>query len=359
MTVYYSRVRDSQPDRLPGEKNGVKRLVHPLTWQHAGQSDEKLREFFMPALVDLGASIIIQNAQGQYLFITHLPEVWAYEPLDIPSDELIFGAEVAARLSALKNDMTEAGRKAQLEVMVGAEQFFEFRIQAVEFEGGGLHLVTTIVDRSEERHRERLLRALLREVSHRSKNLLAIIQSIALQTARYSGSLDLFLHKFRGRLYSLSQSQDLITDSSWRGAYFFELVQQQTEKYLPENRELVKVSGDNLLLSPNASLHLGLALHELIVNAVSHGSLLRSGLPIEVSCARKRVDGRDTVEMVWHEPLQGALKPVEDAAQLQAHFGSTVLERVVPASVNGKAQYVISHDRITYHLAFPLDNAGD
>ncbi|MFN7103278.1 MAG: sensor histidine kinase [Pseudorhizobium sp.] len=313
----------------------------------------------MPALVDLGASVIIQDAQRHYLFVANLPDVWAKEHVEVPSDEVIFGVEVASRLAALKADMTETGRKAQLEVMVGAEQFFEFRVQALEFAQGGVHLVTTIVDRSEERHRERLLRALLREVSHRSKNLLAIIQSIALQTARYSGSLDLFLHKFRGRLYSLSQSQDLITDSSWRGAYFFELVQQQTEKYLPENRELVKVSGDNLLLSPNASLHLGLALHELIVNAVSHGSLLRNGLPIEVSCVRKHSDGQDTVEMVWHEPLQGVARPADDADQLKAHFGSTVLERVVPASVNGKAQYVISHDRIAYHLAFPLEAAGE
>ncbi|HEV7433258.1 MAG TPA: sensor histidine kinase [Pseudorhizobium sp.] len=334
-------------------------LVHPLTWQHAGQSDDKLREFFMPALVDLGASIIIQNVQHQYLFVTNLPEVWAKNLLGTPSDDLIFGPDVASSLAALKAEILLPGQKAQLEVMVGAEQFYEFRIQAIEFAEGGLHLVTTILDRSEERHRERLLRALLREVSHRSKNLLAIIQSIALQTARYSGSLDLFLHKFRGRLYSLSQSQDLITDSSWRGAYFFELVQQQTEKYLPENRELVKVSGDNLLLSPNASLHLGLALHELIVNAVSHGSLLRSGLPVEVSCVRKHANGHDMVEMVWHEPLQEAAKPVNDTEQLQSHFGSTVLERVVPASVNGKAQYVISQDRIAYHLAFPLETASD
>jgi two-component sensor histidine kinase len=335
-------------------------LVHPLTWQQAGQSDDKLREFLMPALVDLGVSVIIQDAQRNYLLVANLPDVWAGGHSGVaPSDAALFGEDVAARLAALKADMDDPGRKAQLEVMPGAEQFFEFRIQTVEFAEGGLHLVTTIVDRSEERHRERLLRALLREVSHRSKNLLAIIQSIALQTARYSGSLDLFLHKFRGRLYSLSQSQDLITDSSWRGAYFFELVQQQTERYLPENRHLVQVSGDNILLSPNASLHLGLALHELIVNAISHGSLLRNGLPVEVSCTRKHVNGHDTVEMVWHEPLASGHRVKEDPEQLKTHFGSTVLERVVPASVNGKAQYVISHDRIAYHLAFPLDPGAD
>jgi two-component sensor histidine kinase len=332
-------------------------LVHPLTWQLAGQSDDKLREFLMPALIDLGASITIQDARQNYLLVTNLPDVWSVELLSAPSDITLFGAEVASKLTTLKQEMTTSGRKAHLEVTVGSDEVYEFRVQSVEFEQGGLHLVTTIIDRSEERHRERL-RALLREVSHRSKNLLAIIQSIALQTARYSGSLELFLHKFRGRLYSLSQSQDLITDSSWRGAYFYELVQQQTDKYLPENTHLVHVSGDNVLLTPNASLHLGLALHELIVNAVSHGSVLRSGRVIKVTCLRLPVEGHDSLELVWDERLDTE-KTAEGEDALKAHFGSTVLERVVPASVNGKAQYEISSDRISYRLVFPLESGSD
>ncbi|MGK9053954.1 sensor histidine kinase [Neorhizobium petrolearium] len=332
--------------------------MHPLTWQQAGQSDDKLREFFVPALVDLGASVIIQDSRRNYLFVTNLPEVWAAEHVAAPTDISLFGEEVGAKLAALKDGITEPGNKGHIEITVGTEQIYEFRVQAVELAKGGVHLVTTIVDRSEERHRERLLRALLREVSHRSKNLLAIIQSIALQTARYSGSLELFLHKFRGRLYSLSQSQDLITDSSWRGAYFFELVQQQTEKYLPENKHLVRVHGDNVLLTPNASLHLGLALHELIVNAVSHGSLLRGSRVINVTCTRKHINGHDSLEMIWDEALDDRKSEGSEEA-LKAHFGSTVLERVVPVSVNGKAHYVIANDRISYELAFPLESGGD
>jgi len=313
----------------------------------------------MPALIDLGASITIQDAQQNYLLVTNLPDVWAVEIQLAPTDLSLFGADVAAKLSVLKQEMVSAGRKAHLEVTAGSDQVYEFRIQSVQSEQRGIHLVTTIIDRSEERHRERLLRALLREVSHRSKNLLAIIQSIALQTARYSGSLDLFLQKFRGRLYSLSQSQDLITDSSWRGAYFFELVQQQTEKYLPENTHLVHVSGDNVLLTPNASLHLGLALHELIVNAVSHGSVLRSGRVIEVACSRSFSEGRDCLEIVWDESLDAGQAEDGGEDSLKAHFGSTVLERVVPASVNGKAQYQIADGRIRYRLTFPLESGSE
>ncbi|MGI2030986.1 sensor histidine kinase [Rhizobium panacihumi] len=333
-------------------------LAHQLTWQQAGESDDKLHGFFMPALVDLGASIIIQNAVREYLFVTNLPSVWVIADGRAPTDRSLFGEEIADKLSTIKDAIRKPGDKAHIEIAVGSEDVFEFRVQAISLSDGDMHLVTTIIDRSEERHRERLLRALLREVSHRSKNLLAIIQSIALQTARYSGTLDMFLNKFRGRLYSLSQSQDLITDSSWRGAYFRELVEQQTQKYLPENAHLVVVKGDDVLLTPNASLHIGLALHELIVNAVSHGSLLTSRRAIEVTCNRVLVDGHDSLEVYWLEKLDpSASESLVNEETLKGHFGSTVLERVVPASVNGKAQYAISDKEICYSLTFPLDVA--
>jgi two-component sensor histidine kinase len=336
-------------------------LSHQLTWQQAGESDDKLREFFMPALVDLGASVIIQDLRHNYLFVTNLPPTWSAGLNEAPSDASIFGTDIAHKLQHLKDGLTEHGQKNHIEISVNSEEIFEFRVQAVTLSSGALHLVTTIVDRSEERHRERLLRALLREVSHRSKNLLAIIQSIALQTARYSVTLDMFLNKFRGRLYSLSQSQDLITDSSWRGAYFYDLVQQQTEKYLPENAHLVRVTGDNVLLTPNASLHLGLALHELIVNAVSHGSLVKNGRAVAVHCNKVQVNGQDSLEIRWEEGLgvDGRHPDPREDDTLKAHFGSTVLERVVPASVNGKARYQITRDRISYSLIFPLEHASE
>lgn len=336
-------------------------MSHQLTWQQAGERGEALREFFMPALVDLGASIIIQDHERRYLFVTNLPDAWAQGLTDAPTDMTLFGDEIAAKLKLLKDGITDHGQKGHIEFAVNSDEVYEFRVQAISCAQGAIHLITTIVDRSEERHRERLLRALLREVSHRSKNLLAIIQSIALQTARYSVTLDVFLNKFRGRLYSLSQSQDLITDSSWRGAYFFELVQQQTEKYLPENAHLVKVSGDNVLLNPNASLHLGLALHELVVNAVSHGSLSKSGRAIIVTCQRVQANGQDSLEVRWEEGLPSLMRHTEgrEGASLKANFGSTVLERVVPASVNGKARYSITPERISYSLVFPLEHASE
>lgn len=326
-------------------------MVHRLTWFEPQRGDEQLREFFIAALIDMGASLILQDRDGTYVCITSLPVRWRLPPGMVPSDNNIFGPEIGQKLSDLKSGLVKAGDRGELEIEAGDDTFFEFRCRMVEMADHDLHLITVVIDRTEDRRRERLLRALLREVSHRSKNLLAIIQSIASQTARYSGTLDMFLGKFRGRLHALSQSQDLITDSSWRGAYFRDLLKQQVDRYVQENADLVKVSGDDVLLTPNASLHIGLALHELVVNAVSHGDFLQRRLPIEVSCQKLDTPNGPAVLITWTEPF--TTRGDEEAKA--ARFGSTVLERVVPSSVNGAAKHELKDGRVRYELRFPLE----
>lgn len=326
-------------------------MVHRLTWFEPQRGDEQLREFFITALIDMGASLILQDRDGTYVCITSLPARWPLPPGMVPSDKAIFGPEIGQKLADLKSGLVNAGDRGELEIEAGDDTFFEFRCRMVEMADHDLHMITVVIDRTEDRRRERLLRALLREVSHRSKNLLAIIQSIASQTARYSGTLDMFLGKFRGRLHALSQSQDLITDSSWRGAYFRDLLKQQVDRYVQDNADLVKVSGDDVLLTPNASLHIGLALHELVVNAVSHGEFLHRRQPIEVSCEKLETVNGPAVLIIWTEPYTDRSDDMSKAAR----FGSTVLERVVPSSVNGEAKHELSDGRVRYELRFPLE----
>lgn len=329
-------------------------MVHRLTWFEPQRGDDKLREFFITALIDMSASLILQGSDGRYICITTLPARWALKPGVRPSDEGVFGEEIGARLKEIKAGLTKPGDRAELEIDAGDDTFFEFRCRMVEMSNHEVNMMTVVIDRTEDRRRERLLRALLREVSHRSKNLLAIIQSIASQTARHAGTLDAFLGKFRGRLHALSQSQDLITDSSWRGAYFRDLLKQQVDRYVQENADLVTVSGEDVLLTPNASLHIGLALHELIVNAVSHGDFLAKRRAIEVRCERLEGPNGPQIRLTWVEPV-GPLDDEAVAAAKTMRFGSTVLERVVPSSVNGQATHRVEREQVRYELTFPQE----
>ena len=107
-----------------------------------------------------------------------------------------------------------------------------------------------------------------------------------------------------------------------------------------------------MLLPPHASLHIGLALHELVVNAVSHGDFLQRRQPIEVSCEKLDTKNGPAVAIIWTEPFT----PRTDEESKAARFGSTVLERVVPSSVNGEARHELSDGRVRYELRFPLES---
>jgi hypothetical protein len=291
----------------------------------------------------------LQDSGGQYICITTLPARWSLKPGQRPSDEGIFGPEIGARLKELKAGLTKPGDRAELEIEAGDDTFFEFRCRFVEMSSQEVNMLTVVMDRTEDRRRERLLRALLREVVSLEEPAPSPEHRVA---ARRSGTLRPS-SKFRGHA-ALSQSQDLITDSSWRGAYFRDLLKQQVDRYVQENGDLVKVSGEDVLLTPNSSLHIGLALHELIVNAVSHGDFLARRRAIEVNCERIEAGTGPQIRVTWIEPV-GPLDDAAIAVAKTARFGSTVLERVVPSSVNGHAHHRVERDQVRYDLTFPQE----
>lgn len=327
-------------------------MTQRLNWERPGQDDEEFRRYLILALIRSGVCVTLQMRAGAYLFIANLLDIWSVSEEGDPCDEDIFGPELAERLRAVKSEVMRTGKPQLMHTSVN-DRHFEFHVDVIQSLKGDDLVMTTIIDLSDERRREQVLRALLREVSHRSKNLLAIILSIASQTAKHSWTLEQFLQKFRGRLFSLAQSQDLVTDSSWQGAYFRDLVQEQTGSYIPGSAERIRVEGRNYMLSSNASLHVGLALHELVVNAASHGSLAMGGPPITVSCEAATLRGQKAIEITWIEPLGPNIKAARPGEELRRHFGSVVLERVVPSSVNGLAEYEILPEQITYRLTFP------
>jgi two-component sensor histidine kinase len=267
-------------------------------------------------------------------------------------DEEVFGAENGARLASLKREVTENHTSASTEIdLPHSTGILTYRIDIERIDTPPMiGILCVFTDISESRHRERILKTLLRELSHRSKNLLAIIQGIATQTARQALSLDYFLTKFRGRIQSLAYSQDLVTDSSWRGAYLFALTERQLSAYWPDSEIPISVKGINAHLSPNATLHIGLALHELIVNSASYGAISAGVNSLSIECFETGLDDNSAIELAWIEHLP----PAAASSDADEHtFARTVLERVVPVAIGGRAVYLTTSDRVEYHLTIP------
>ncbi|CAN7501055.1 sensor histidine kinase [Rhizobium sp. LjRoot254] len=331
-------------------------MVQRFLWHAQDLKEDRLNSFFISALVDMRASLILQDEEGSYLCVTSLPDCWTVDRNSTPGDTSIFGPEIAAQLSESRRRAQRTGNTDQIEVRLAEDRIFEFRVLSVLPRVGDVQMITTIIDRTEDRRREKVLQQLLREVSHRSKNLLAIIQSIATQTSQHADSIEAYVQKFRGRIFSLSRSQDLITDSGWRGAYIRELLEQQVGSYVNGNIELVRFEGVNTLLSPNAAMHLGLAFHELVINTITHGTILKTNDTINVQCSLKTEDGVKRLQVVWNEPIARDRYFLEDRLTTpKSRFGRAILERVVPISVNGAATYSITDTGIKYTLNFPVD----
>ena len=323
-----------------------------MSWVEPGEIDALARDFFIHALVDMGACYILYDAAGLCICITSLPPRWQGSYSERPTDVDLFGAELADRLAEMRTRLINPGDHAELEIAIADESIYEFRSHMVAIPGQGNYIIMSISDRTEERQRAKTLHSLLLEVSHRSKNLLAIVQGIASHTARFTGNLEDFLGKFRGRLYALAQSQDLVTASSWRGADFLELAQAQIGRYITDNPEAITVESEPITLTPNAATHLGLALHELVVNAITNSDILAQKNSVQVRCHRIDTPEGQRISFRWTEQLRPNVVQPSDWTQ---HFASTVLQRIVPAALGGYAVNRVEDNSISYELTFPVD----
>lgn len=110
-----------------------------------------------------------------------------------------------------------------------------------------------------------------KEMSHRFKNLLNLVQAIADQTMR--AAPDDFSDRFSDRLQALARTQDLLADNSWHHVPLRELVNSELGHFAGYIGDRIAVEGLSILVSPRAAQALGMALHELGTNAVKYGAL--------------------------------------------------------------------------------------
>jgi len=204
-------------------------------------------------------------------------------------------------------------------------------------------LTAVLSDASTElKRREEQAAFLMRELAHRSKNQLAVVKGMALQTARQSKSIDQFIADFNQRLQGLAESQELMLQQNWQGAWLEDLVRAHLNLFAATGR--ADMSGPPLFLKANAVQNIGFALHELATNATKHGAL--STPEGRVSVTWQRRGGRIYLE--WKE--SGGHEPKQPRHQ---GFGSLVLIQLVPESLQGKGALEITPEGCRWTLDFP------
>lgn len=226
---------------------------------------------------------------------------------------------------------------------------YDWMIERIVMPDGSFGVVCNFYDLSERQRHEEQIRLLMREVNHRSKNLLTVVMSMARQTQR-SSSPDEFVEKFAQRLLGLSASQDLIVQSDWHGVTVKDLVSSQV-KHLWDQADSQRVTlvGPDLLLTPVAAQGIGMAIHELATNAVKYGSLSVPDGAVSI------VWGTDadnaTFDMQWRERGGPVVVPPD-----RTGFGRTVTEKMAALSVGGTVSIDYPPSGLQWTLHAPLEN---
>lgn len=190
---------------------------------------------------------------------------------------------------------------------------------------------------------------MLRELTHRTKNLLAIVQAVERQSALTTTSKEEFHERLSGRLRAIAASHDMLISCDWRGVVVAEVLRSQLAPFSEINRRRIHSVGPDLLLNADASHNLALAIHELATNAVKYGAL--SGVTGEVSISWGLVEGSPgppSFELRWSE-LGGP--PV--APPGRQGFGRVVLERIVPSALDGRATLILAPPGAVWNLRIP------
>jgi PAS domain S-box-containing protein len=188
---------------------------------------------------------------------------------------------------------------------------------------------------------------LLREVNHRSKNLLSVVQAVARQTARLADTPDLFIDGFMTRLAAIASSHDLLVSRDWRGVQIADLTRSQFSHLDEETQARIALTGDLLEINPRAAEAYGLALHELSTNAVKHGALSAPSGAVRLNF---RIDpDQNFYILTWRESDGPAVTEPP-----RAGFGATVLTRMAPMAIEGESALDYAPEGLFYRLSAPL-----
>jgi two-component sensor histidine kinase len=192
---------------------------------------------------------------------------------------------------------------------------------------------------------------LINELNHRVKNMLATVQSVAMQTQR--STPEAFGERFEARLMALSRAHDLLTLRQWGGVGLRELLEQAVSPFASDADSAIRMRGPDHTLSARAALALAMVIHELATNAAKYGALSmpsgRIDLEWSVAAPSDRKDDADWISLNW---IEKDGPPTQEPSR--RGFGSRLIERSITKDLGGKAELQFKPSGLQCVLAFPL-----
>jgi PAS domain S-box-containing protein len=201
-------------------------------------------------------------------------------------------------------------------------------------------------DITQRKNAEERVELVLKELAHRIKNQYAVIIKIAKDTYQQAATAKDFNEAFQARMLGLARSNDLLLRGGGQEVDLRTLLLSQVESFSNSGR--IELSGPPIAVSADAAQYLAMAFHELSTNALKHGAFSLEKGRVDVTwCISEELPA--SFKIIWQE--RGGPAP---KSKSKSGFGKLVLERLMPAAVEGTAEIVVEPDGITWTLLAPL-----
>ncbi|WP_312364825.1 PAS domain S-box protein [Ensifer sp.] len=215
-----------------------------------------------------------------------------------------------------------------------------------------LRLAGVCMDITERKDAEAQRNLLVAELSHRVKNTLATVTSIARQSFAMTPDQKEAEQSFHARIRALAQTHTRLAEATWAGVSLETILCDELAPYRNENAGNISFGGPAIMLSPRHALAIGMAAHELATNAAKHGALSVESGHVDVSWSLHRVD--KTLNIAWRETGGPKVAPPS-----RNGFGRLLLERVVGSDLGGDVELDFAKTGLRYTINMPYDAGAE
>jgi two-component sensor histidine kinase len=206
-------------------------------------------------------------------------------------------------------------------------------------------IMLDITDRREAEDRQRLI---LKELNHRVKNSLAVVQAIVSQTIRMSRPSEAF-ERIQARLMAVSRTHDFLNKSNWGGVSLMDLLKGELEAFSARDASRIALQGVSVMLDSTTALALGLIFHELATNAAKYGSLSVDQGRLTVTWSLIRAGAQPQLSVVWTE---SGGPPVR--APRRTGFGSRLINGSVQGTLSGEVKLEFARTGLVCRILIPV-----
>lgn len=197
---------------------------------------------------------------------------------------------------------------------------------------------------------ERRLTAVIDELNHRVKNILAVIQSIVTRTLRHGSDIDVARELLIGRIHAMSNVVSLLSESQWQGVKLKGLFEARA---IP-HADRIAVTGPDIAVSARAAQSLSLLFFELASHSDEGLSLVGKHPHITANWKVTGEDGQEVFHFRWEE-----FNTSEATRRPDSDFGLILLDRVAPEALGGTAKRFFTDVSYVYELTAPMETVVD